>query len=364
MQLLMLSKPMFMGGFLILVCVGLALDLGLFKKNSPHTIGFKEALWRTIGWVSAGLLFGVVVYFFHHNLHEISNNYDYALYKQKYESGFELRDKMEQTAHAFSKEVSIQYITGYFIEYSLSVDNLFVMMLIFSSFKVAEKYQKNVLLWGVVGAVVMLFCFIFIGSALLIRFHWLIYVFVAILLYGGLKLLISKEDKDSKMDTENHPVVKWASKILPIAKQDHEGKFFSREDGKFVFTGLFLVLLVVEFTDLIFAVDSVPAILGITRDPYLVFFSNIFAIMGLRSLYFLLSHGLAGIHTLKYGLSSILIFVGMKMIFESWFKAIGFNYLHNLMVLGAIIAITVIFAVLFPQKAEKTARKPKKQRAE
>jgi tellurite resistance protein TerC len=348
--LIVSSQPWFMAGFLLFVCIGLALDLGLFTKNKPHVLGFKEALWRTIGWITCGLAFSVVIYYFHHDLHGLNTNFDYAQYKEKYQAGFALLNNPEATAHNFAIEVITQYITGYFIEYSLSIDNLFVMMLIFRSFRVEEKYQKNVLLWGVIGAVIMRFIFIFVGSALLIRFHWLMYVFGGILLYSGFKLLVNKEDDSEEFDVASHGVVKWASRIFPVSHAEHHGKFTLREQGKWMVTSLFLVLLVVEVTDLIFAVDSVPAILGITRDPYLVFFSNIFAIMGLRSLYFLLIHGLSGLHTLKYGLSIILIFVGFKMIFEHWFKSIGFNHFHNIIVLVSIIAITVLFGLVIPDK--------------
>jgi tellurite resistance protein TerC len=348
MATLLFTRTSVMVGFMVLIIIGLAVDLGVFKKNQPHTISFKEALVRTIGWVTLGLFFSGFMYFYYAETSGLTNNFEMALYKNKYGSNFGIYPDFEKTRHVFSVEVLIQYITGYFVEYSLSIDNLFVMMLIFSSFQVPEKHRKNVLFWGVLGAVIMRFIFIFIGGALLNRFHWLMYLFGAILIYSGFKLLLEKDDKNKKMDTEGHPMVRLARKVLPISKGEYNGKFYVREGGKFMFTGLFVVLLVVEFSDLVFAVDSVPAIFGITRDPYIVFFSNIFAILGLRSLYFLLSHGMAKVHTLKYGLSIILVFIGIKMVFEHWFKLIGFSHVHNLMVLIGIIVLTVVSAYLLP----------------
>lgn len=357
LTLVTLSKPVFFVLFLVFVVFGLALDLGLFTKHKPHVIHFKEALWRTLGWVAAGLAFSLVIYYSYANTCGFHTNMDMAMYKNTYGSHFSINNNPEITRHAFSVEVVIQYITGYFIEYSLSIDNLFVMMLVFSSFNIKEEYRKDILLWGVLGAVIMRFIFIFAGAALLTHFHWLMYVFGAILLYSGIKLLVKKEDKDQKIDTDKHPIVKFARKILPITSSYHQGKFVLKENGKRVFTSLFVVLLVIEFTDVIFAVDSVPAIFGVTRDPYLVFFSNIFAIMGLRSLYFLLSHGLAKVHTLKYGLSFILIFIGFKMLFENWFKIIGFNHVHNLLVLFGIISLTILFAWILPDNSKNPNKK-------
>lgn len=349
---LAISKPLFFVLFLVFVCLGLMADLGVFTKHKPHIIPFKEALTRTIGWVAAGLGFALIVYWFYDDICAFQSTRDLAEYKNNFGSHFRLSDSLEETRRAFSAEVVVQYLTGYFIEYSLSIDNLFVMMLIFGSFNIAEQYRKDILFWGVLGAVIMRFIFIFVGSALLHQFHWLMYVFGGILLYSGFKLLIKKENHDEKIDTENHGVVKLVRRIFPITSTPHAGRFHFRENGKWVFTSLFVVLLVIEFTDVIFAVDSVPAIFGITTDPYLVFFSNIFAIMGLRSLYFLLSHGLSKIRTLKYGLSLILIFIGIKMIFEHWFKLVGFTHVHNLLVLLAIIGGTILFAWILPDKTE------------
>ena len=352
--LVAVSQPVFFSLFLLFVLLGLILDLGVLGRshNKPHVLSFKEALWRTTAWVVAGLAFSLVIYASYADTCGLETNRDFATYKNLYGLNFDIQQDLSLTKQAFSIEVVIQYITGYFIEYSLSIDNLFVIMLIFSSFNVKEDYRKNILIWGVLGAVIMRFVFIFVGSALLTEFHWLMYVFGLILLDSGIKLLIKKEDSEEAMDTEKHPIVKLSRKFLPIASQDHGGSFFVRENGKLFFSSLFIVLLVIEFTDVIFAVDSVPAVFGVTHDPYIVFFSNIFAIMGLRSLYFLLNHTLAKIHTLKYGLSLILIFIGFKMLFEKWFEAIGFNHIHSLLVLASIIFGTILFAWILPKHTE------------
>ncbi|MBS3914129.1 MAG: TerC/Alx family metal homeostasis membrane protein [Bacteroidetes bacterium] len=348
MMILLFTKTALTVAFLLFIVLALALDLGVFTKNNPHSIGLKEALWRTIGWVSSGLLFSIVLYFFYADSNGLSDNMSLAIYKDRFNSDFQLHGDFKRTLSAFSGEIVTQYLSGYFVEYSLSVDNLFVMMLIFTSFQVQDKLRKNILFWGVIGAIVMRCLFIFIGGLLIHKFEWILYIFGAILIYSGIKLLVQKDKKDEKIETEKHPVVRFARKILPISEHSGHTRFFTRENGKFMFTGLFVVLLVVEFSDLVFAVDSVPAIFGITRDPYIVFFSNIFAILGLRSLYFLLSHSLEKLHTLKYGLSIILVYIGVKMVSESWFKLIGFTHVHNLMVLVSIILLTILSSYFLP----------------
>lgn len=335
-------------GFMLLVLV---LDFYLFGdrkgKNPERAEAFKPALKRSLFWLSVGLSFTVLIYFFQHQLHGIDSLQDLRQYKTKYNANFQIgSDYLDALGH-FRTEVLIQYITGYFIEYSLSVDNLFVIMLIFQSFKVAKKFHQRILFWGVVGAIVMRFTFIVVGGALINQFHWIMYVFGAILLYSGFKLLIRKEEND-EIDTQNHPMVKLASKLFKITPNTDKGEFFIKKNGVKMVTPLFVVLLVVEFSDVVFAVDSVPAIFGITRDPFLVFFSNIFAIMGLRSLFFLLGHGINKLHTLHYGLSLILIFIGAKMIFEDFFHSIGFTHLHNLLVLVGILTLTVLSAYVLP----------------
>lgn len=328
--------------FVICVCIGLWIDLGT-KPNQQ--LNFKQSLKRTLFWIAAGLLFAIPVYLYHDRLHELLSVADFRQYKQNYSSQFDIYEgDLARTRHEFGLNAVIQFITGYFVEYSLSVDNLFVMMLIFSSFQVSPNDQKRILIWGVVGAIIMRFLFIFIGGMLVREFHWVMYLFGGFLVYSGTKLLLSKE-QDEKMDPENHGIVKWFSRFFPVTKKPHGGAFFIKENGKRYATALFVVLVVVEFTDVVFAVDSVPAIFGITRDPYLVFASNIFAIMGLRSLFFLLGHSMQKLTTLKYGLSLILIFIGGKMIVHDQLMSVGFREVHSLMVLGAILLLTYISSV-------------------
>ncbi|MFM7765706.1 MAG: TerC/Alx family metal homeostasis membrane protein [Sphingomonadales bacterium] len=341
-------KLLFLTGFLILVTLGLVLDLGLLGKEQK-TLTSKQALWRTIGWITAGLMFSLVIYFFHHDLHNLQNVADYRNFKDTYGSNFIVFDDVSKCRESFSKEAFVGYITGYFVEYSLSVDNLFVMLLIFNSFGISLSDQKRILVWGVIGAVLMRFLFIFLGGLMIQQFHWMIYLFGGFLIITGLKMLFTGGD-DETIDTENHRVFKWVSRFFRISREKHHGKFFIVTEGKRYATLLFVVLVLVEFTDVLFAVDSVPAIFGVTRDPYLVFFSNIFAIMGLRSLFFLLGHGIKNLSTLEYGLSLILIFIGVKMIFQKQLQNLGFNEVHALLVLGSILVLTYVSSFLFPKK--------------
>lgn len=341
-------KLLFLSGFLIIVALGLMLDLGLLGKGQS-TLSSKQALWRTLAWIASGLLFSVVIYWLHHDLHGLQSVADYRKFKDSYDSNFIVFNDVAKCRDSFSGEAVIGYITGYFVEYSLSVDNLFVMLLIFNSFGIGIADQKKILVWGVIGAVIMRFMFIFLGGLMIQQFHWMIYLFGGFLIVTGLKMLFSGGD-DETIETENHPVFKWVSRFFRISKEKHTGKFFIIREGKRYATILFVVLILVEFTDVLFAVDSVPAIFGITRDPYLVFFSNIFAIMGLRSLFFLLGHGIKNLSTLQYGLSLILTFIGVKMIFQKQLQNLGFNEVHALLVLGSILVLTYISSFLFPKK--------------
>ncbi len=342
-------KLYFLLGFVVFVALGLALDLGLIGKGK-NSVTTRQALWRTLAWISAGLLFSLVIYFFHHQVHELNSVADYKNFKETYNGNFIVFDDVNKCRTSFSTEAVVSYITGYFVEYSLSVDNLFVILLIFSSFGIGNADQKKILVWGVIGAVIMRFLFIFLGGLMIKEFHWMMYIFGGFLIITGLKMLFSKENEE-KIDIENHRVIKWVSIIFPISNRKPNGKFFIIDNGKRFATILFVVLVLVEFTDVLFAVDSVPAIFGITRDPYIVFFSNIFAIMGLRSLFFLLGHGIKNLSTLQYGLSLILIFIGMKMIFQKQLRQVGFNEVHALLVLGSILLLTYISSFVFPRKS-------------
>lgn len=267
-------------GFNVFVLLMLALDLGVFHRKS-HEVKFKEALSWSLVWIILALVFNAGIWYY------------------------------------FGEIKAVQFLTGYIIEKSLSVDNIFVFILIFSAFAVPAQYQHKVLFWGILGALVMRAIFIFAGVALISKFHWIIYVFGIFLIYTGYK--IAKE-KGTKVNIDNNPLLGFVRKVIPFTNDYRGDKFFIKEAGKRMATPLFLVLVLIEFTDLIFAVDSIPAILAITTDPFIVYTSNVFAIMGLRSLYFALAGSLKYFTYLHYGLAIILIFVGVKMIISDFYK--------------------------------------------
>ena len=293
-------------GFNLFVVVMLALDLGVFHRKQ-HTVKVKEALiWSAI-WITLALVFNVGIY--------------YTLGQQK----------------------ALEFLTGYVVEKSLSIDNLFVFILLFGFFKVESKLQHRVLFWGVLGAIVLRAIFIFAGVALINQFHWIIYIFGAFLVYTGIKMLF--EDDDKEVHPDRNPVVKWIKRIYPVASNDEKGSFFRRIDKKLHITPLFIVLLLIEISDLIFAVDSIPAILSISNDTYIVFTSNIFAIMGLRSLYFAVSEVMGLFRYLKFGLAAILAFVGIKMCISSIYEIpISVSLLF---ILGTV-TISILLSKLIP----------------
>ena len=327
----------------------LALDLGVFSKSNK-AVTFKNALSWTSVWVSFAIMFFLLLKQYGHLIHGIMSQDQLIALAKNYQPDMDFsKGDFASEIIRYNDRISLDFLTGYFIEYSLSVDNLFVILLIFSSFAVPPVYYKKVLFWGVLGAIVLRMLFIFSGSMLIAQFHWILYLFGAFLVFSGLKILWTK-DEDEKMDTEKHPMVRLASKYFSVHPEYVKGKFFFKENGKKFITPLFLVLLVVEFSDLVFAVDSVPAIFSITKDPYIVFFSNIFAIMGLRSLFFLLSNIMHLFSYLKYGLGVLLAFIGVKMLFEHWFASIGFNNLISLFIILGILSGSILLSLMFPKK--------------
>jgi tellurite resistance protein TerC len=301
-------------GFIAFVLAMLALDLGVFNRT-PHVVKSSEALIWTSVWVGLALVFAAGLAMF------------------------------------ADQQAALTFLTGYVIEESLSVDNIFVIVLIFQYFKVPAQYQHRVLFWGILGALVMRGLFIGLGAALLARFEWIIYVFGALLVITGIRMAVKQ---DEEFDGEQNPVVKFVRRFLPVTS-GYQGKhFFSVENGRRHATPLFLVLVLVEATDLIFAIDSIPAIFGITRDPFLVFTSNIFAVMGLRSLFFLLAHVVTKFHLLKYGLAVILTFVGAKMILEAW---IHIPILVSLSVVVGVLAISIAASLIWPDAKQASEGK-------
>jgi tellurite resistance protein TerC len=294
-------------GFNTFVLILLVLDLGVFHRRA-HSIGVKEALLWTSFWISLALGFNLGIYLL------------------------------------YGSEPALAFLTGYLVEESLSVDNLFVMALIFSYFKVPQQYQHRVLFWGIMGAIIMRAGMIFVGVSIIDRFHWAIYLFGAFLILTGIRMALQDE---MHIEPEKNPVVRAARRIIPVTPTYREGKFFVRESGRLMATPLFIVVLMVEVTDLVFAVDSIPAILGITTDPFIVYTSNVFAILGLRSLYFALAAILGIFHYLKFGLSLILIFIGVKMVCEGMFHIpIGIA----LGVVATILAGSIFASILWPSK--------------
>ncbi|MFT6815302.1 MAG: tellurite resistance protein TerC [Sphingobacteriales bacterium] len=338
----------FFGGFALLIAFFLALDLGVFNKKD-HVVSFKEALSWTALWVSLALGFFFFIRFNGNLLHGISNMDELLAVVSKYEHVLTLSGDYASDLKLYLNVLSTEFITGYLLEYALSVDNIFVILLIFSAFGVQEKYYHKILFWGILGAVVMRFIFIFLGAALISEFAWILYVFGAFLIYSGVMMFIHRK-KEEKVDTANHPVVKIASKFFSVSKEYKDSHFWFRENGKLIVTPLFLVLLVVEFSDLIFAVDSIPAIFGITKDPYVVFFSNIFAILGLRSMFFLLMNVMDKFHYLKSGLAILLVFIGAKMLAHHPLKELGFTTNHSLLIIALILGLSVVLSLVIPKK--------------
>lgn len=296
-------------GFIIFVLIMLAVDLFMLGGKTAHKVSFKEALSWSIVWVSLALLFNAGLWW--------------------YLDG--------QVGREVADAKALEFFTGYLIEKSLAVDNIFVFLMIFAYFAVPAEYQRRVLLYGVLGAIVMRAVLILAGSALITQFHWLLYIFGLFLLVTGIKMFYFA-DKES--DLEQNPLLRWMRGHMKVTNEYHEEKFFVMKEGVRYATPLFLVLVLIEFSDLIFAVDSIPAIFAITTDPFIVFTSNIFAIMGLRAMYFLLADVADRFHLLKYGLALVLVFIGTKMLIVDLYK------IPVLLALGVVATIIVVSVIL------------------
>ncbi len=293
-------------GFVVFVLVMLAIDL-FFVNRNPHEVRIKEALGWTGVCIVLALIFNVAVYYiYEHDWLGIGSNFANltAAAAGTSEPG------TLTTPTGQGKRAAMQFFTGWLIEYSLSMDNIFVIALIFAHFRIPSRYQHRVLFWGILGALILRGVLILAGAALVAEFEWIIYIFGAFLIYTGIKLVSQNSDD---YDPEKGIVLRMARKVLPVSPGLDGERFTTRVNAKLFFTPLFIVLLVVETTDVVFAVDSIPAIFGITRDPFLVFTSNVFAIMGLRSLYFALASLMNKFSYLKYSLAFIRVFVGVKM---------------------------------------------------
>lgn len=346
------SELIFITGFVVFIFIMMAIDLGLFGK-SDKPVSLKQAAIMSGVWVSLALVFYGLIFQYGHLLHHIES---FAALKEINENHFHhLQLNPNDLAgglQLYRRNLALEFITGYVVEYALSVDNIFVMVLIFTAFAVAPKYYHKVLLWGIIGAVVMRFLFIFLGATLIAQFHWILYLFGAFLVYTGVMMFINRNQED-EIDPENHRVVKFASKYFSVHPKFEGGKFFVRVDGKKLITPLFLVLMIIEVTDLVFAVDSIPAIFSITKDPYIVFFSNIFAIMGLRSMFFLLVNIIEKFHYLKTGLAVLLAFIGLKMLAAEYAEKIGLTTGISLLIILGILVVSIGASLIFPKKEAK-----------
>ncbi len=348
-----MNDILFLIAFLVGIAICLALDLGIFNKNS-HVVSFKESLIFSCIWICLAIGFFFFLRFYGHLIHGI--NSEEALQainiKHGHNLSFSATTDFAEQLQMYRNQLSLEFITGYVIEYAMSIDNIFVILLIFTSFGVNEKYYHRVLFWGILGAVVMRFLFIFVLSGLIHQFEWILAIFGVILLYTAIKMFINRNEKE-EVNTKNHRIVKFVSKHFAVTDDFRDQHFFVKENGKRMITPLLLVLLVIEFSDVIFAVDSVPAIFSVTKDQYIVFFSNIFAIIGLRSLFFLLSNMVKYFRFLKHGLSVLLAFIGIKMLLA----VLGIAEIStgvSLIVIISILIICILMSLIFPQKESQT----------
>jgi tellurite resistance protein TerC len=349
----MQSELIFISGFIIFIVLMLSIDLGLFAK-SDRPVTMKRAAVMSAVWVTLALCFYGLILQFGHLLHHVDS---FAALKQVNSENFHHlklnANDFAGSLNVYRKNLALEFITGYVVEYALSVDNIFVMVLIFTAFAVDKRHYHKVLFWGIIGAVVMRFAFIFLGSALIIKFNWILYLFGAFLMYTGVMMFVNR-NKEEEIDPENHTVVKYASKYFAVHPHFAGNKFVVKIDHKKFITPLFLVLLIIEVTDLVFAVDSIPAIFSITKDPYIVFFSNIFAILGLRSMFFLLVNIIDKFHYLKTGLAALLAFIGLKMLLANYAERIGLTTGNSLLIILCILMISIGASLLFPKKQAVT----------
>ena len=347
-----MSESLFFLVFSVLVILVMLIDLGIFKKAGAAEVTFREAGFWTGAWVLLALMFYIFLGYNGALVHGIKDLAGLRAVQQAYASHIDLgTGSYFDQLSIFQDNLSLEFITGSLVEYSLSADNVFVFILIFNSFGVQKRYYKKILVWGILGAIVLRLVFIFLGAALLQKFDWIIYLFGAFLVYTGVKILFTKEHEE-EIDVADHPVVKLLSKYFNVYKRNVIGHFFVRmkNTGKIFITPIFVVVVVIAFTDILFAVDSIPAIFSISKDPYIVFFSNVFAVMGLRSLFFFLSSLMGLFRFLPMGLGVLLSFVGLKMIGHHYLEQWGFGTLASLGVILGILTASIGLSLLFPVK--------------
>jgi tellurite resistance protein TerC len=323
----------FYAGFTVFVLVLLALDLGVFHRKA-HEVSFKEAAAWSVVWVTLALSF--CFGFYRYALHALAQ--DPRLLAQP---GFD--------AAAAAKQAALEFLAGYVVEYSLSVDNIFVFVVVLNYFAVPSRHQHRVLFFGIMGALVFRAIFIALGAALL-QYQWVIWLFGAFLIVTGVRMMFAPE---KEVLPEENALIKLFRRFVPVTTQLHEQRFFLQWDGRLHATPLFIALLFLELTDIVFAVDSVPAIFALTREPLIVFTSNIFAILGLRNLYFMLRGAIDKFHMLKYGLGIVLVFVGLKMVWLNHAFGGHFPITWSLGIIIGVIGLSVAASLLFPKHPEK-----------
>jgi tellurite resistance protein TerC len=316
--------------FVGLVVLLLALDLGVFHRKA-HEVSFREAATWTVVWIALSLLFNLLLY-------------NFALWKFPQDARLMAVPGFDPNAAAW--RVSLEFLTGYVIEKSLSVDNIFVFVMVFSYFAIPAKYQHRVLFYGILGALIFRGIFVALGAALM-QYHWVVIVFGLFLIFTGIKILIAKE---KEIDPERNLLIRLLRRIIPVTSTLQGGRFFTLQNGRRFATPLLVALIFLEATDVIFAVDSVPAIFAITNEPLIVFTSNIFAILGLRALFFMLAGAVDKFHLLKYGLGVVLVFVGLKMVWLNQLFDGKFPILLSLGIISGVIAAAIVLSLLFPRK--------------
>jgi len=316
--------------FVGLVVLLLALDLGVFHRKA-HAVGFREAATWSVVWIALSLLFNLLLY-------------NFALWRFPQDSRLMAVPGFDPNAAAW--RVSLEFLTGYVIEKSLSVDNIFVFVMVFSYFSIPAKYQHRVLFYGILGALIFRGIFVALGAALM-QYHWVVIVFGLFLIFTGFKILFAKE---KEIDPERNFLIRLLRRVIPVTSTLQGGKFFTLQNGRRLATPLLVALVFLEATDVIFAVDSVPAIFAITKEPLIVFTSNIFAILGLRALFFMLAGAVDKFHLLKYGLGVVLVFVGLKMVWLNQLFNGKFPILLSLGIISGVIAASVVLSLVFPRK--------------
>ncbi len=344
-----LSEMLFLGGFVVFIAAILLLDMFVIDKKA-HVVSIKEAGTWTAVWIALALLFSAFLWFHGDMVHGIDNFGDLQAVASRYAAHLKLNpDDFEASLQQYRHYMTISYISGYLIEKTLSVDNLFVMMMIFTSFGVGKNEYQHVLNWGILGAIVLRFIFIFLGAAIISRFDWILLVFGAVLVYSGVKMYLNRNKKE-EMNVEKHPVVRLLSKTGRVHTQFEGDKFFIRRAGKLMVTPLLVTVLVIEFSDLIFAFDSIPAVFSVSLDPYVVFFSNIFAILGLRAMFFLLAAIADRFRYLKLGVCVLLVFIGVKMLIH---KYIEIDAVSSLVFIVGVLAVSIGASLVVSPKKQQ-----------